>query len=554
MKDEQALHADVIVVGSGAGGGFVATALAKAGKSVLLLERGKWFDYKKDYPARYPNWQRRQSPFRVGTYFKDPTIDFSDGHKGAVILPQDHDICSRKNLSRLQKFKNRGNFHYHRVMGVGGSTLHYQGEAHRFPDHAFNIQSRYGFGVDLPISYEDLAPYYAKAEQWLGVAGTPGNPFKPQRESFPTPGHDLSTKTQWVKRGSDKLGWSLLPNTLALPSRSYDGRSPCRYSGMCVKGCPFGAKSSVDLAVLPQGLKTGRVEVLDNARVLELETDSRGDISAVIFIKSGKKLRATADRFVLSTGAIETPRLLLANQTALYPNGIGNHHDRVGRNLMETVFAVLTLEADRPLQAWKGQPIDSRIWDFNSPGEKRDRNGFVLGVSGSMSAYTNPLSYARRTAGMGTEHKNTMREGFGSIINLFGIAEHSVDENNRMVLSEKKDKQGMPKVLVNSDYNQRDKNTLRSMVSKLTILAEACEPKNIMDLFTTYNNPQTTHMAGTCMMGDDPENSVVDANGKVHGIKNLYIADASILPGQGMGDSPSLTIQALALRIADKMK
>jgi choline dehydrogenase-like flavoprotein len=303
MKKIKELSANVIVIGSGAGGGFVATALAEAGKSVLLLERGQWFDYKKDFPTRYPDWQNRGSAFRLGSFFNDPTIDF---RKGPPIQEVDFDLCSRHNINKLQKYKYRGSFNYHRVFGVGGTTLHYQGEAHRFPDHAFDMKERYGFGINWPLSYEELIPYYAKAEKWLGVAGDPANPFKPARGPYPTPAHDLSTKTQWVKHGSDKLGWSLLPNSLVLPSQSYDGRSPCRYTGMCVKGCPFGAKSSVDLAVLPRGLKTGRLKVLDKTRVLELETAADGSINGVVYLQDGERKRATADRYVLSTGAIES--------------------------------------------------------------------------------------------------------------------------------------------------------------------------------------------------------------------------------------------------------
>jgi len=550
MSKGSDLLADVIVIGSGAGGGFMATALAEAGVSVLLLERGPWFDYKKDFPSRYPDWEIRRSPLPAGTYRSDPTIEFN---KGPPIAEQDFDLGTRSDFKQQGQPGNRGNFMYQRVIGVGGSTLHYQGEAHRFPAHAFSTRSSFGFGYDWPLSYQELAPYYAKAEKWLGVAGDPANPFKPARGPFPTPVHKLSTKTQWVKRASDKLGWSLLPNSLALPSQSYDGRSPCRYSGMCTKGCPFGAKSSVDLAVLPRAIKTGNIRILDNTRVLELETDATGNLSAVVYKHRGRKKRATADRYVLSTGAIETPRLLLLSQSARHPDGLGNQHDRVGRNLMETLYSVLTVEADRPLQAWKGQPIDSRIWDFNTPGQENNRNGFALGVSSSMGAFWGPLSYARRLAGTGSVHKAAVREKFGRSVNLFGIADHSPDENNRMVLSDRLDKEGVPKVIVSSDYGQRDKNTLREMISKLITLAEAAEPTEIMGLFSTYDRSSTTHMAGTCMMGNDPEQSVVDANGKVHGIKNLYIADASILPSQGMGDSPSLTIQALALRMAERM-
>lgn len=552
MADDSKLSADVIVIGSGAGGGFIATALAEAGKSVLLFERGRWFDFKKDFPARYPDWEKRVSPFgSKELYDGDETVDFL---AGPPIQQQDFDLCSRKSIDKPGKFKYRGSFNYHRVTGVGGSTLHYQGEAHRFPGHAFETRSRYGFGVDWPLSYEELVPYYAKAEKWLGVAGDPANPFKPARGPYPTPAHDLSTKSQWVKRAADKLGWSLLPNSLVLPSQTYDGRSPCMHSGFCVQGCPFGAKSSVDLAVLPRAMKTGKLRVLANTRVLQLETDAGGSISGVICLHEGQKKRAVADRYVLSGGAIETPRLLLASQGGIYQDGIGNKYDRVGRNLMETIFCVLNIEADRPLQAWKGQPIDSRIWDFNTPGPENDRNGFVLGVSSSMSVYTGPLSYATRMPGIGRVHKDSMREKFGRVINLFGIADHCPDENNRLQLSSRLDREGVPKVIVSSDYHDRDKTTLRQMINKIIALAEATEPAKIMGLFSAYDDPQTTHMAGTCMMGNDAEQSVVDANGRVHGVTNLYIADASILPSQGMGDSPSLTIQALALRIADQME
>ena len=147
-----------------------------------------------------------------------------------------------------------------------------------------------------------------------------------------------------------------------------------------------------------------------------------------------------------------------------------------------------------------------------------------------------------------------MRNKFGRVVNLFGIADHSPNENNRLQLSSRLDKDGMAKVTVSSDYMKRDKNTLREIINKLIVLAEATEPEQIKGLYSTYSQPSSTHLAGTCMMGNDPEQSVVDANGKVHGVMNLYIADASILPSQGMGDSPSLTIQAMALRIADKME
>ena len=544
------LQADVIVVGCGAGGAFVTAALAESGLSVLVLERGPWYDYK-NYPMRHRDWERHGGAFHsVGSFISDPGIVL---RKGPAIAEADYELCTRTRLERVETRTHRGVFRYQRVNGVGGSTLHYQGEAHRFPPHAFKPRTLLGQGIDWPLDHDELEPWYARAEQWLGVSGEPGNPFKAPRGAFPTPGHRLSTRSQWVGRAADRLGWRLEPNTLALPTRSYDGRSPCRHSGGCARGCPFGAKSSVDRAVMPRALATGRVRVLDGVQVLELETGPDGAVSGVVLQdRDGARRRVTADRYVLAGGGIETPRLLLASQSGRWPNGIGNDHDRVGRNFMETVFADLEILAPMPLQSYKGAPLDAKIWDFNHPGDE-SRGGYTLAVSGSGSFYHGPLSYARRIADFGRAHKQRMREEFGARLSLTAIADHQPHPDNRITLSTELDQAGVPKVKVRSDYHEMDRATLRSMIGRLTELADACGVAETGMLYSTYSNPSATHLAGGCMMGDDPGQSVTDRWGRVHGVPNLFITDASVLPGQGMGDSPSLTIEALALRTAHFM-
>jgi len=547
---ESDFTADVVVIGAGAGGGFVATALAQGGVSVLVLERGRWYDHEKDFPMRHADWERRPRAFQIGSMFEDPTLVFD---RGPAIAETDYDLCSRNRIDRLEQRQQRGSFRYQRVHGVGGTTLHYQGEAHRFPAHAFRSHSLFGHGIDWPIDYAEIEPWYAQAERWLGVAGEPGNPFKAARGAFPTPGHPLSTKSQWVGQAATRLGWQLLPNTLALPTSSYDGRTPCQRAGGCVLGCPFGAKSSIDRAILPRGLESGRLRVVTGAKVLELETGSDGQVSGVIFRNGERRQRATATVYVLAGGGIETPRLLLASQSGRWPSGIGNDNDRVGRNLMETIFVDLALRADRPLQAWKGPPLDAKVWDFNHPGDEA-RGGFTLGVSATTGFYHGPLSYARRIAGFGKTHKDAMRAEFGARLSLFGIADHAPHQDNRLTLSDRLDEDGLPKVSVHSDYRELDRNTLRTMIGRLTELAGACETAEIGGLYSTYSNSSTTHLAGTCMMGRDPAVSVTDPYGQVHGVANLYVTDASVLPGQGMGDSPSLTIGALALRTAQRIR
>ena len=136
-----------------------------------------------------------------------------------------------------------------------------------------------------------------------------------------------------------------------------------------------------------------------------------------------------------------------------------------------------------------------------------------------------------------------MREQFGRDIQLFGIAEHIPNRDNRISLSDRVDKQGVPRVRLYSDYHAEDLRTIRAMKKRILEWADACELQDRTRLYSSYDQPAAAHVAGTCRMGDDPERSVTDAVGRVHGMKNLFISDASILPTLGAGDSPSLTIE-----------
>ena len=539
---------DVVIAGSGAGGGFCAMALAQRGLKVLVLERGKQYDYRKDYPMIYPDWQLKANPLSA-------LYETFDHGPGVTINSQDFNICSGEFIDgELIQYQpnQRGIFQYQRVLGVGGSTLHYQGEAHRFPDHAFKSKTLFGWGEDWPLDYQALEPFYDQAEKILGVAGDPNNPFKVSRGNYPTPAHNLSTKSQLAKIGADQLGWSLLPNSLALPSKSVDGRLPCQNSGGCVQGCIFGAKSSVDLTAIKIAQQTGNLTLLTKARLLQIETDSTGRVSGLVYQHENQTEKAVAEKYVLALGAVETPRILLSSQGGVHPNGVGSQHDNVGRYFMETIMATLECSVEQSIQSYKGPPLDSRIWDFAKP-EEPLKSGFALGVAGTLGGRLSPVSYAWKTQGIGLEHKQAMRDEFGKDIQLFGIAEHIPQRSNRIAITEKKDADGVPLARVHSDYSPADKRTLKVMIDRILEWADACGIREKLRLQSTYSVPAAAHVAGTCRMGIDPEKAVTNQYGNVFGVDNLYVSDASLLPTLGAGDSPSLTIQALALRIAKNM-
>lgn len=531
-------------MGAGAGGSFAAMRLAQSGLRVLLLERGGWYSAK-DYPMNHVDWEMYVAPF-------EPRQEFT-----VALLPTQTLENKRFRLfshaAGSRKIQNkRGFFHYSRAHGVGGSTLHYQGEAHRFPEHAFRSHSLFALGdQDWPFGYTELAPFYAQVEAMLGVAGQPGNPFKEERGPFPTPAQALTPASEWIKRGADALGWQLLPNTLALPTRSVDGRSPCQRSGGCVQGCIFAAKSSADLVAIPRGLKTGNLVVRPKAKVLKLLTQ-QGRVTGVEYRHQNQIHRVEGHTIVLALGAVETPRLLLHSTSEDYPSGIGNTHDQVGRYFMASILVEQHVRLDPCVRAWDGPPIDSRIWDFNRPGAATGlTSGCVLGVSGTMSGFHGPVSYASAIPGFGLAHQQAMRREFGSIATLFGIAEQEPRKDNRIVLAQQKDLDGTPMVHVQLVDSERDKQAIEFMADRTQELAKAAKVRELLHKTSTYDQPNAAHVAGSCRMGLDARTSVVNPYGKVHDVDNLYITDASVMVTQGAGDSPSLTIQALALRTAE---
>ena len=519
---------DVIIIGSGAGGGMTALSLCEQGFKVCVVERGKHFDPRKDFILNHADWESRADPLKEAN-LKEETIN----------------LQYRTKIVANARNEFRSSLKYHRVHGVGGSTLHYQGEAHRFPEHAFNTYQEFAWGDDWPINYADLAPYYQQAEHLLGVAGEVGNPFKKNRGEFPTPAHALSKRSQVLAESAKRTGMSLLSNTLALPSVSIDGRTPCQHSGGCNFGCVFGAKSSIDQAIIPRAEKTGNLTLLSETRALNLELNQNDDIQAIECKNVSGNFRITAKTYVLAMGAIETPRLMLHS-------GYANGNDQVGRYFMETVIANLSLELTADFKTYRGPPLDSRIWDYSKP-ENESVSGFVLGNTGYLYPAIGPTSHAVVTHGIGRQHKQKVRSSFGRYVQLFGIAEQEPANSNRVTLSTYLDDSGTPKVDVNCAYSQRDLNTLTVMKNKLVEWANATPTNSVGSPTDSRYRSSATHVGGTCRMGNNPKQSVVDAFGKVHNSSNCYITDASVFVTQGAGDSPSLTIQALALRTADKI-
>jgi choline dehydrogenase-like flavoprotein len=549
-----AREADVLVVGAGAGGVLAALALVEQGFSVALLETGPRFD-----PKRYETWSQRfeVEPNVFERVESAPLLRSYESAEGEPLDPRFAELASRSPTLFARPAREgarRAPFRWSRALGVGGSTLHYQGEAHRFPAHAFRMRTLRGVAEDWPIAYEDLAPFYDRVERLLGVAGDPTNPFKPPRGPYPYGAHPLSPASRKLAAGARKLGWQALANPVAILPSAAPGRAACHYCNGCLRGCPVGAKGSVDVAVLPLAEKSGRLRLVTGFHASRLEHRADGRVTGVLgFDAAGRGLRERARAVVLAAGAIETPRILLNSAGGAHPHGVGNAHGQVGLHLMETLYVLRYASFAENLETWAGIPLDHRIWDGNGAAGAGDvPNGIVLGALASL--FEGPVGTALEAVpGFGIAHRERLARRFGATLALLAIAEQLPRQENRVTLAEARDRFGAPLARVEMRLDAADLAALALARRRLGALAEAAGVAELPGQVTAYDQPNASHVAGTCRMGADPERSVVDASGALHARPEVVVADASVLVTEGAGDSPSLTIQALALRAGEAL-
>jgi choline dehydrogenase-like flavoprotein len=532
---------DVIVIGAGAGGMMAAYGLVQTGMRVLLLEAGPRFNPGRDFAVGIDGFEFKR-PFQK--YLPDTW------HAVPKPYPPDYDHLR----TDLYPTPTQRGIVYERACGVGGSTLRYHAEAHRFPPEAFKTKTFVDKGTDWPLSYDDLAPYYERAEWLLGVSGQPHAAF-PKQGPYPNPPHPFSPSSRLIASGCEKLGFELWPNPLAILSRPYQGRLPCVYCKSCVDGCVVGDKSSVDVAILPKIEATGQLKLRSGTTALQIFLDKKDNAQGVLAanVKTGQLETIKSRIIVLSLGAIETPRILLNSSCSRHPDGLCNSSGLVGKHLMENIHAGVVFYLDRKMETYKGLPIDGKVFDFMVPkAGARPAIGFTISAYGAPDFAKEPSTFALWLAkGYGKAHREFVEKYFGAHVMVFATAEHFPDASNALYLSKEKDRFGFPKALLDVALTVDDFEMLERMLLLTVDLATASGAVKIAGQMTSLDDASASHVGGTARMGLDAKTSVVNGYGQCHEIKNLFITDASVLPTQGCGLSPSLTIQALALRTAD---
>jgi choline dehydrogenase-like flavoprotein len=527
---------NAVVVGAGAGGGIVAKELAEAGLSVVLLERGKWytaFDCRKDD-------LRNQRTSVLGCGFGPD----DERNRRVFVDPQGHE---RVVLPSDGVYGNN-------AACVGGGTASYGAMAWRYMEKDFRMRSTYGPVAnstldDWPISYADLEPFYEKAEWEIGVSGDDtGNPFRaPRKKPLPMPPLPPGREHAILKPAAQRLGLHPFDIPMLRNSVPYDGRAACMRCRWCVGfACEVDAKNGTQNTVIPKALASGNCELRAECVVKEIVTDNRGRAVGVAYFDSQDRLEIQpADLVVASCGATETARLLLNSQSSLFPQGLGNRNDWVGRNLQGHGYAgAYGLFADDVYDD-VGPGASLAICDYNHGNPGMVGGGALCNEFIRLPIHFSSM-YPPNLPRWGKAHKDFMRQAYRRTVVVMGPAQEMPMFDSRVQVDPRvKDFWGIPVVRLSGSNHPHTVELGNMLAAKADAwLKEA-------GAVSTWPRPPRVglsggqHQAGTCRMGNDPKTSVVNRYCQVHDVDNLFVVDGSVHVNNG-GFNPVLTIMAIA--------
>jgi len=522
---------DVCIVGSGAAGGFMAKELCEGGAKVVMLEGGKEVDpsdllsHKWPYELPYSGLRREKQAY------------FYQGDVATSI-----------------RYESQPNVHVDRARVLGGRTMHWNAVSLRYAPQDFREWTLAGIEDDWPLSYEELAPYYERVEQIIGVCGNNDG-----LEILPGGNHYLPP-LPWrcsehiLKRATDALNIPLISVRKAVLTKPYDDRPACHHCGHCMDGCDASAIFTSPGCTLPKAAATGNFTLRQNALAREILVDREGRARAVSFVdtitKSTEEIKARI--VVVCCGTVESARLLLNSVSPQHPGGLGNSSGVIGQYLhghsnAPVQIYLKELQGTKPInQDGATDHVYIPRFDYRDP--KR-------GYSGGYAFQVNYDSYmfprhARLLKGYGLDFKRKVRTMQPGYMILGGVGKSmAVKQNYVSVDKSQVDAHGIPIPVVHFQFTDNDillwkgmRNGLQQIISKLS-----------GDVFFDESNSPSglaSHEVGTVRMGKDPKTSALNSFCQSHDVKNLFVTDGSGFTTSSE-KNPTLTIMALSMRSAE---
>lgn len=554
MHSYEGFDYDAIVVGSGAGGGMAAYVLTEQGHRVLLLEAGRDYDPLTETPMFHTN---AEAPL-LGARTPDKNFGFYDATvDGGWQVPGEPYTVA-----------DGSEFLWWRARMLGGRTNHWGRFSLRFSHHDFNGHSRDGYGVDWPFDYDEMAPWYDKAEKLIGVCGdnpgiedipdsAPGVLHKPPPPRVPELLMAAATR---------KLGIAMAPMRRAILTHAMDDRQACFWATNCGKGCSIGAAFQTTTSLLPMAMKTGRLKIVTDAMVRSVQTDSDGRASGVTFINRHNKqaIHLSARVVVLAASACESARILLNSKSDAAPQGLANSSGQVGRNLMDSTGAsvigyVPALE-NRPRYNEEGHT--SNHWFIPWWGYKQQENGeldFPRGYHFECGgAFPTPgLSLGIAAAGYGPALKERIRRRYGAYVSLSLRGEMLPNKDCFMDIDPGvQDKWGIPVPRFHWRWADTELNQvthgLKTAADIIETMGGHALNADVPADEAIKKGGEIIHEVGTTRMGSDRKTSVTNPWGQTWDVPNLYVMDGGVFVSNPHKNC-TLTIMTLAMRNADKL-
>ena len=542
---------DAIVVGSGISGGWAAKELCEKGFRTLVLERGRNVEHIRDYPTASLNpWDFEYRLNNTEKEKEDDPIRTAYGDAASTLFfvkDSEHPYIQERPFTWVRGYQ------------VGGRSLTWGRQTYRLSDLDFEANLRDGHGVDWPLRYKDLAPWYDYVENYIGVSGQKENyPWLPDGNFLP-PMEMNCIEDHFSKsiRGhfSDRI---VTPARTTNLSRGWNGRGPCQYRNLCSRGCPFGGYFSSNAATLPAAAATGKLTLKPDSIVLEVLYDEQKNRASGVRVMDTHTRAVTeyyAQVIFLNASTIATAALLLNSTSRRWPQGLGNSSDQVGRNLMDH-FTGTGAEAEfdslKDEYYYGRKPIGIYVPRYRNvnpaTARKEYLRGFGLQGKGSRAEWR---ENAARLQGFGQDFKKQLLQPGPWIMWLGGWGETLPYPDNRVTLdSSRKDSWGLPLVKIDFQYHDNEKNMSKDILADIQDMLSTAGFSNIRSYSYLQPGGTAVHEMGTVRMGRDSRTSVLNGFNQMHEVKNVFITDGSCMTSSATAN-PSLTYMALTARACD---
>jgi len=538
---------DAIVIGSGISGGWAAKELCERGLKTLILERGRDVRHPVDYPTAMLNpWD---FSFRLNNTIenikKSPiqSQGFDESTQHFYVQDDEHPYRQVKPFSWFRGYQ------------VGGRSLIWGRQCYRLSDLDFEANRIDGHGVDWPIRYADLKPWYDYVESFVGISGKAEQlPQLPDGVFLPP--MDLNCVEQHLASEIRKMDRVLTAARVANLTRGWKGRGPCQYRNLCARGCPYGGYFSSNSATIPAAFATGNLSLRPFSVVKELIYDE--DSQRVTGVRIVDALTLEEFEFFsrivfVNASTINTTALLLTSKSTRFPNGLGNDSNQLGRNLMDhhsSAGAQGTHDGFKD-RFYKGRrPCGFLIPRYRNL-EGNPSIGFVRGYQVQGMGMREGWQERKGEAGFGTNFKERLLTPGNWRVWLGGWGECLPNPDNRITLDESQpDKWGMPQIVIDFAFGENEHAMQADIRNSCAEMLERAGFRDV-DSFN-YEKPggSTVHEMGTARMGIDPTTSVLNKHNQVHAVPNVFVTDGSCMTSSAC-QNPSLTYMALTARACD---